>query len=237
MYEEHPAFKTPPRTSTVWRYMSFANFVWLIAKESLYFSRLDQHDDWWEGLLPRNWPIEHKKYARFNNYINCWHMNDKESDAMWKLYDNSTGETVSIKTTVDRLIKSLEKYPDPVYIGKVNYGAGNTPEGNLYLPVTQKRKPFQHEEELRLCVHSRSSDNPPDLTKLMQALAFHGIDNRSDVEILKDIGDKFIQVPVDLNQLIHEVVLCPNSKHSLSDSIQYIMAGKVSRARIRESKI
>ena len=62
-YKEHLVFKTPPRTRIVWRYMSFAKFVWLIAKESLYFSRLDQHDDEWEGLLPDDWPIATKKYV------------------------------------------------------------------------------------------------------------------------------------------------------------------------------
>jgi hypothetical protein len=237
MYKEHKAFETPPHTCTVWRYMSFAKFVWLIARESLYFSRLDQHDDWWEGLLPRNWNIEHRKYVRFTKYINCWHMNDSESDAMWKLYGNSAGETVAIKTTVGGLIKSLETSATPVYIGKMKYEERDRPEGNLYLPVTYKRKPFRHEKELRLCVSSASNDNPPDLAQLKQALAPLGIDNRSDVEILKEIGDKGIQVPVDLNQLIHEVVICPNSKHSLSDSVQYIMAGKVSHTRIRESKI
>lgn len=237
MYKKHPAFETPPRACTVWRYMSFAKFVWLIAKESLYFSRLDQHDDWWEGLLPRNWNIEDRKYVRFTKYINCWHMNNNESDAMWKLYGNSTGETVAIKTTVDGLIKSLEKSAIPVYIGKMKYEERDRPEANLYLPVTYKRKPFRHEKELRLCVSSASNGNPPDLTKLKRALAPLGIDNRSDVEILKEIGDKAIQVPVDLNQLIHEVVFCPNSKHSLSDSVQYIMGGKISHARIRESKI
>src|SRR5208282_6800049 len=100
MYEEHSVLETPSHTCTVWRYMSFTKSVWLVAKESLYFSRLDQHDDWWEGLLPRNWNIEYLKYIRFNAYINCWHMNSKESDAMWKLYGSSTGETVAIRTTV-----------------------------------------------------------------------------------------------------------------------------------------
>src|SRR5208282_2647886 len=100
MYKEHPVFKTPFHTCTVWRYMSFTKFAWLMAKESLYFSRLDQHNDQWEGLLPKNWNIDHLKYARFTKYINCWHMNGSESDAMWKLYGNPAGETIAIKTTV-----------------------------------------------------------------------------------------------------------------------------------------
>lgn len=237
MYEEHPAFETPAHTCTVWRYMSFAKFAWLIAKESLYFSRLDQHDDWWEGSLPKNWDIEHRRYVRFTNYINCWHMNDSESDAMWKLYGNSGGETVAIKTTVDGLIKSLEKSAIPVYIGKMKYEERDRPMDNLYLPVTYKRKPFRHEKELRLCVSSESNDNPPDLTQIKQALATLGVDNLFDMEILKEIGDKGIPVHVDLNQLIHKVIICPNSGQSLSDSVHYIIKGRISHTRIVESEI
>ena len=237
MYKEHPAFETPPHTCTIWRYISFARFVWLIAKESLYFSRLDQHDDWWEGLLPKNWNIEYQKYVRFAKYINCWHMNVSESDAMWKLYGNSAGETVAIRTTVDRLIKSLEKSDIPVYIGKMKYEERDRPEGNLYLPVTYKRRPFRHEKELRLCISSESNDNPPDLTQLKQALGSLGIHYQSDMEILKEIGDKGIPVRVDLDRLIREVIICPNRSPSLKDSVQYIMRGKLSHIRIKESKI
>jgi hypothetical protein len=237
MYERHPAFETPAGNRIVWRYMPFANFVWVIAMESLYFSRLDQHDDSWEGLLPKNWSIEQRKYARFTKYVNCWHMNGTESNAMWKLYGNSTGETVAIKTTVGRLINALKESPIPVNIGIVKYEERDLPEGNLYLPVTYKRKAFQHEKELRLCVSSPRNDNPPDLRHFRRALKQLGIHNRSDAEILKDIGDKGISVAVDLNQLIPEVIVCPNSRNSLRGSVQYVLKDKIPGARIRKSKI
>ncbi len=239
MYEQHPVFETPSRTCTIWRYMSFAKFVWLIAREALYFSRLDQHDDWWEGLIPKSWNLEHQKYIRFNAYINSWHMNGSESDAMWKLYGNQAGETIAIKSTVGRLIKSLGNSPIQVYIGRINYNERNTLEGNLYLPVTCKRKPFRHEEELRLCTSSASNDNPPNLSKLKQAFDLLGID-RLDIELLKDIDSernpKGIPVSVDLNKLVHEIIICPNSRHSLKESIDYVVKDKVPHARIKYSK-
>jgi len=237
-YKEHRVFKTPPRTRIVWKYMSFAKFVWLIAKESLYFSRLDQHDDEWEGWLPNNWSIQNKMYARFSNYINCWHMNDNESDAMWKLYGNPVGDTVAIRTTVGRLIKSLGKAGGiEVYIGKINYKEPDRPADNLYWPVIYKRKPFQHEKELRLCVHP-SSDNPPSLTELKQALANLGIDHwHGVVDTLKKSGNKGIQVPVDLTQLIQKVVLCPNSEEWLFDSVRHIIKDKISHKRIVKSEM
>ena len=236
MYEKHPAFETPPHTCNIWKYMSFAKFAWLIATESLHFLRLDQHDDEWEGLVatkPEN--IEHRKYIRFTKYINCWHINNSESDAMWKLY-GPAGETVAIKTTVGALITSL-KSGDPVCIGKMNYKERNIPEGNLYWPVIFKRKPFQHEKELRLCISSPRNDNPPNLTRLKDEFALLGGKNLSEMELLKGIGPKEIPVHVDLTQLISEVVICPNSKEYLSESVDYIVKDKVSHIRVRKSRI
>jgi hypothetical protein len=235
MYESHRVFETPAANNTIWRYMSFSKFVWLIAKESLYFSRLDQHADSWEGLLPQNWDTEVKKYARFNLYVNCWHMNNGESDAMWKLYGAASGETVAIKTTIGRLIKALEKSPIPVYIGKMRYEERDRPQDCLYWPATCKRKPFRHEKELRLCASSASGDNPPDLSQLKKAFVPLGLDNKSDVEILREIGKKGIAVPVDLDHLIREVVVCPNSQPSLLDSLEYVLSDKISHMKIKKS--
>lgn len=238
MYEKHPVFKTPPRTCPIWRYMSFASFVWLIAEESLFFSRLDQHEDQWEGMLPSNIDFERRQYIRFNRFINCWHMNSIESDAMWKLYGSTTGETVAIRSTVGDLIGALARSHIPVYIGKIEYEEGDIPnDGSLYLPVIYKRRPFQHEKELRLCITSERNPNPPDLTPLKQALSALCVEYKSNMEILKAIGDKGIPVSVDLDRLIHEVVICPNSKPYLKDSVHYIMSDKLQPEKIRNSYI
>lgn len=236
MYEKHPAFETPPNTCTIWKYMSFAKFAWLIATESLYFLRLDQYDDEWEGLVatkPEN--IEHRKYIRYTKYINCWHINNDESDAMWKLY-GPAGETVAIKTTVCALITSL-KSGIPVYIGKIDYKERNIPEGNLYWPVIFKRKPFQHEKELRLCISSPFNDNPPNLTQLKKGFESLGFHNPSELEILKGIGPKGIPLGIDLDQLIREVVICPNSSPFLTESVEHIIKNVVSNVKINKSRI
>ena len=164
-------------------------------------------------------------------------MNESESDAMWKLYGNQGGETVAIKTNVGRLKKSLENSPIEVFIGKIRYEENNIPEGNLYFPVLNKRKPFQHEEELRLCISGASNDNPPDFTKLTSGLAALDIDSMSDLDILKQIGNKGIPVPIDLTQLIDAVIICPDSRNALFDSVKYVIGNKVPKAKIRKSII
>lgn len=239
MYEQHSAFQTPSNACTIWRYMSFAKFVWLIAQEKLYFARLDQHDDWWEGLIPKSWNYENQKYIRFNAYINCWHMNSSESDSMWKIYGNQNGETVAIKSTVGHLIESFEKSSISVYIGKIDYSERNIQQDNLYFPVTCKRKEFRHEKEMRLCISSGSGFNPPDLSKLRQGFSSLGVE-KSDTELLKDVysnwNPKGIPVKVDLTKLIREVIICPDSGYSFKEAVDYIVERKVSGARIKHSK-
>ena len=234
MYLAHKAFKTPPDTCVIWRYMSFAKFTSLIATESLYFSRLDQHSDEMEGLVstnPEN--IEHRKYIRFSSYINCWHINNNESDAMWKIY-GPTGENVAIKSTVGALKKSL-KDGTPVCIGRIDYEEGEIPGDNLYWPVVFKRKPFQHEEELRLCISSPGSDNPPNLTQLKKELVLLGVKDPSDMKLLKGIGPKGILVRVDMSQLLKEVLICPSAKQYLLEAVGYILKSKGYPLRIGKS--
>ena len=37
----------------IWKYMDFAKFMSLISQNALYFSRVDQFNDQWEGVPPR----------------------------------------------------------------------------------------------------------------------------------------------------------------------------------------
>lgn len=239
MYKEHPAFQTPSIKCTIWRYMSFAKFVWLLAHEKLYFARLDQHGDWWEGLMPESLDYDKQKYIRFNAYINCWHMNNRESDSMWKIYGNQNVETVAIKSTVGRLIESLVKSSRSIHIGKIDYSERNINKDNLYFPVTCKRKEFQHERELRLCLSSDNSFNPPDLSKLRQGFSSLGVE-KTDMELLKDIfndsNPKGISTNVDLKKLILEIVLCPGSGRSFEEAVNHIAKKKITGVKIKHSK-
>jgi hypothetical protein len=215
--------------------MSFVKFVDLIAKEKLYFSRLDHQEDSWEGLIPIGIKAEERTYIRYNKYINCWHMNDDESDSMWKLYGNPEGETVAIKTNVGRLIQSLESCPDDVFIGKIKYEEQHVSKNNLYHPLLHKRKPFRNENELRLCV-SGSNCNPPDVMQLNSALMSFG-ENLSGINFLKMIGDKGHFVDVHLEQLIENIFLSPSSNQLLLDSVLYVINGKLSCNKIKESAL
>lgn len=159
----------------IWHYMDFQKFVDIVTGSHLYFCRADMFDDQFEGrpslpsaelmqrflpkLIPENelkssieqiWE-DHSKF----HVISCWHRNDDQSDAMWKLYAN---RGIAIKSTFERLSESLEPDLDIIYFGNVNYldyqtqytpFEGVCPSIGLFLC---KRSCFKHEQELRAII-------------------------------------------------------------------------------------
>jgi hypothetical protein len=58
--------------------------------------------------------------ARRIIYVQCWHANSFESDAMWKLYMNGN-EGIAIRSTVGRIKESLGPAPQEQWIARMHY--------------------------------------------------------------------------------------------------------------------
>lgn len=174
----------------IWRYMSLPKFLDLIQTQSLFFTRSDflRKDDKSEGAyftkfafklheLIENNPNSNenlKNTFKRNNqtniwnetnfikkiFINCWHMNDFENFAMWKIYSEIFG--VCIQSTYKKLCDSFKDVnfgfyneKNKIYIGKVNYIDGDNfliPSDNAFWPYIHKRKEFEYENELRCII-------------------------------------------------------------------------------------
>jgi hypothetical protein len=93
------------------------------------------------------------EYTQKTAYINCWHMNNHESAAMWNIYSR-IGEGIAVQSTYRRLRDSFV-YSRPRYrvrIGTVryiDYEVEGVPEGPVHLPYLHKRKSYEFEQELR----------------------------------------------------------------------------------------
>ena len=99
-----PLSRHPPDDAILWRYMDFPKFVSFLESSSLFFARADQLGDPFEGsysqvnfnTLTEKYPAEVAEglrkampglaRLRTNHFVNCWHWNDNESDAMRKIY-------------------------------------------------------------------------------------------------------------------------------------------------------
>jgi hypothetical protein len=121
MFEEHVQFINPPEDTVLWRYIDFTKFASLLDKHAMFFCRADLLGDPFEGSYPKGslasreqhfqemgYKVELLRILRANSrdsrrqmYVNCWHMNPIESDAMWNCYTSNdrTSEGIAIRTT------------------------------------------------------------------------------------------------------------------------------------------
>ena len=229
MYESHPNFNPPPSSATLWRYMNFQKFVSALEENALFFTRSDKLGDPFEGsfsrlneaLIPKYlkdsipddlFPKDtidfvlnsqrrfHKENRRFT-LVNCWHENEIESQAMWRLYSRGQ-DGIAIKTTFERLKDSFTSR-EPVHIGRVNYvdyETHATDEENLFAAFLDKRISFGHEREVRAIVMKLPP--PKDLvTESGQIIKDASLDYETDI---CDVG---INVDVDIEMLIQEVLV------------------------------
>ena len=98
------------------------------------------------------------KWIREWTYVNCWHANEHESAAMWKLYGQAD-ESVAVEADYQTLADAL---PNTVYLGLVkyiDYDKQWLPEGNTFYPFVHKRKSFEHEREVRAVVQEFPTDS------------------------------------------------------------------------------
>jgi hypothetical protein len=225
VYKEHWAFKKPDEENVkVWRYMDFTKFVSLLEKKSLFFSNPTMHGDKFEGSITEadfqqnvslrgivekffsrdaaekneKASAESRKRLKSLVCVNCWHINEFESAAMWKLYLKSN-EGIAIQSTFKRLTESFNEYRDNyVYIGMIkyiDYTRESIPKNHFINPLMHKRISFEHERELRALISRFPmgfSKEPPRLN-------------------LSPFTDG-LYVPIKLDTLIEKVHVAPSSE-------------------------
>jgi len=106
--------------TVIWRYMRFDRFVSILETSHLWFTRAFKFDDRWEGYCPPSYVRNTRRYAeshgpafdeweadfvkrrqkrRYAHFVNCWHIGEHESDAMWRLYGLSP-QGIALQSTV-----------------------------------------------------------------------------------------------------------------------------------------
>jgi Protein of unknown function (DUF2971) len=170
-YQYHFAFVEPQdQTARLWRYMSLPQFLSVLDTSALFFpsvATLSEGDPYeGEPVIAKFRHAEAQGESELRklrlrsavfkhlNFFNCWHMNDNESDAMWKIYSHRT-EGVAIQSTVKRLMESFRNSPDTVYMGEIKYVDHNRFDASELESFAMsdymfKRLAFQHEKEVRV---------------------------------------------------------------------------------------
>ena len=203
MFKEDSRFETPNDNAIIWRYMDFEKFWSLVAEKILYFSSID--------TLKREDPYEGSYYASefFNDIdsseakhvvglvnqcgppmtVNCWHLSENESMAMWRMYTKD-GKGIAIQSTVGGLKKALRSNGEEILIGKIKYTDDPIEHPtdwtlDKFSCITTKRTCYDFEKELRVFVWDAD-------------------DNRRT-------QDGSLKLPVEVDVLIDRILLAPTS--------------------------
>jgi hypothetical protein len=148
-------------------------------------------------------PFLHAWFCQWT-FVNCWHINDFESAAMWRLYALSN-QAIALQSTYERLRGCL---PESVFTGQIqylNYEADVIPESNLMWPFVHKRLSFSHEQELRALIQEIPGESG--------SLAI-GKPNSAEGKL----------VPVDLNSLVGSIYVAPSAPAWYADLTRKIIA-------------
>jgi len=222
LMHNHEAFFPPKENRTIWRYVDFTKFISLLETQKLFFTRSDMFEDPYEGRLSAaSVRFLHDAMAkdgmspsvidqfltgyenmRQHMFISCWHANQGESAAMWKLYLQSN-EGVAIRTDSDTLSAILQAAPTNAGISEVKYiDYDNTPIPihNTFFPYVHKRQSFAHENELRAIIWRMDSSN----------------------DSLIPVGSTSVSVDVSLAKLIKAIHVSPTSPRWFGELVEQV---------------
>jgi hypothetical protein len=243
MYEPHPKLSLPALETVIWRYVDLAKLVSMLDSRGLFFASVRSlaEQDRWEAAFPKRWKeawlrelgrqgmphdqsadsiFSHsQRYLLDRAFLNCWHISNGESDAMWKVYSNGSNN-VAIRSTVGRLCESFGRLADRIHVGQVDYIDHRQFDPtiddrilNIMPALVWKREAFAHEKELRAIRIVEGTTPPPpttlgltinvDLNLLLQELR---ISPRSPIwfrDLVRRIADKygFADLPVERSTL------------------------------------
>ena len=181
MYKIHPHLPSPPDDAVLWRYMDFTKFVSLLERRALFFCRPDLLGDPFEGsispvtppAIPRDLKagpvavreIDLRPVVRMAR-VNCWHMAEFESEAMWRLYTRER-DGVAIKVIFGHFKNAFvgDQEVHAAIVQYRDYRTAGIPFGNALLPLFHKRISFEHEREVRaLFLRNTTEDGPVEPT-------------------------------------------------------------------------
>lgn len=212
-------------STVIWRYLSFDRFLAILKTHSVWFSRPFGFGDLWEGLFPPSYIRRTKHYAeakgipfegfnqdfrkrllrhRCGHFVNCWHMSDHESDAMWRLYALAPNG-IAMQSTVGDVNGCLR----PHNSGRVIY---YDPSNDVRSPtmfgahdILFKRSPFAWEREYRFWF---------DDEEVLQKIEAGEEVRDEDLSRGKPVGIR------EMQRLIKRIVVAPGASNDFIDQLR-----------------
>lgn len=215
-------FMPPERLDVpVWRYLDFTKFVSMLENGGLFFPTVAKLHDPFEGSFAKgNEELREKVYRHVTNpykvtaaewvqklrdyvSVSCWHINERESAAMWKLYSKSN-EAVCIQSSYRKLNDAVSAVAKVGEVRYVDYETSWIPESNPLAPFIYKRLSFEHEREVRAIIP------PKNVHSVLSGNAAPSIE-----------GGQWI--PVQLTDLVESVRVSPDAPPWLAPLVRRVV--------------
>ena len=161
---------------------------------------------------------------RKSYYVNCWHISEYESSAMWDIYSRRN-EGVAIVTSESRIKEAIKDSEKVVYGGVVTY-ANYTEDDldyeleNIYKLLLLKRQSFSYEREYRLAYTNPAVTHKKYVIPSIEEQKRKGtwfadepgtiIDMPRSVEEIEQLDAEVgVQVQCNLHRLIDQIYVSP----------------------------
>ncbi len=146
---------------------------------------------------------------RSRTFVNCWHENEFESEAMWRLYSSYIDNAIAVQTTYGALYAAIDRDPS-IQIGRVEYVDLNTSYVGVNDAFWRKRKSFEHEREVRAVVTDFNWDDlgkiiPVNLPVLIESVFSSPNAPKWFLDLVNDVNKKYgLQIAVESSALKEE---------------------------------
>jgi hypothetical protein len=187
------------------RYMELGRFVQLLTSSSLFFSRIDQFEDAYEGnvIFGMDKAGDFEAWVK-SCFVSSWsYFYGAEQYSLWKNFVGPANTGIAIVNTVKNVMNSIhESERDNIKPYITNYMPGDFKGGDLGDIITNgitKLEYYAYEQEIRL-------------------MHYAGIRNEEWGQI-----PQIIQVPVDLNLLIRYVIFSPFNRPWMNEHLKQLI--------------
>lgn len=219
------------QSRNIWRYIDIGQFLSLMYRSALHFTRADLFEDEFEGSIPapNHLPERLRGFYRRNSEItniSCWNVSENESMLMW---NSNPDQTVAIQSTVGRLRTSFQDFDDyAIHFAKVDYVDFDTIpfrsfektddggyRGNYLEPFQYKRPYFEGEEEFRAFSSPIASESFREKVEKEEMDFTWG-------EVIEKYSQPSLFIEVKIEELVKEVVVSPNAPSTMTKSVKDI---------------
>jgi hypothetical protein len=169
--------------------------------------------------------------------VNCWHMNNSESAAMWNSY-SYRNSGIALQSTFQRLQDSIKFCKEEIIIGEVQYlnYRNEWSEENLGWDIfLTKKRPYEYERELRALnivydndLYNKELFNDSLLKKYRINLSKHQRNTTKKVLALHNEKNLPFYIPgkhikIDLDTLIESIYISPYVDEYFVEVIQSLI--------------